>query len=164
MFGHKKKLLWDKRFLRLALHIADWSLDPSTKVGSVIVNSDKQIISTGFNGFSRGIKDTSERLNNRDEKMKLVVHGEMNAILAASKIGISLKNCSLYLIARDTKNGQIWGSAPCTRCSVELIQSGIIEVVSIKGDPPERWKNDCDFAKSLLQEAGIKYREVEFNA
>ena len=28
---------WDKRFLHLAKHISEWSKDPSTKVGCIVV-------------------------------------------------------------------------------------------------------------------------------
>ena len=41
---------WDHRFLDLATHIASWSKDPSTKVGCVVVGSDREIRSTGFGG------------------------------------------------------------------------------------------------------------------
>ncbi len=42
---------WDGRFLNLAKHISEWSKDPSTKVGCVVVGIDREIRSTGFNGF-----------------------------------------------------------------------------------------------------------------
>ncbi|HIF04044.1 MAG TPA: CMP deaminase, partial [Candidatus Poseidoniales archaeon] len=48
---------WDRRFLALAEHIAGWSKDPSTQVGCVVVGVDREIRSTGFNGFPRGIAD-----------------------------------------------------------------------------------------------------------
>ena len=36
---------WDRRFLELASVVGSWSKDPSTKVGAVIVNENKQIVS-----------------------------------------------------------------------------------------------------------------------
>ena len=42
---------WKLRFLGLSEYIAQWSKDPSTKVGAVIVRPDKSIVSMGFNGF-----------------------------------------------------------------------------------------------------------------
>ena len=59
---------WDLRFLELARHISDWSKDPSTKVGCVVVGPDREIRSTGFNGFPRGIEDDDDRLQNREKK------------------------------------------------------------------------------------------------
>ena len=58
---------WDLRFIDLAKHISKWSKDPSTKVGCIIVGEDREIRSTGFNGFPRGIDDTSERLEDRNQ-------------------------------------------------------------------------------------------------
>tara|TARA_B100000614_G_scaffold120032_1_gene107586 strand:- start:48 stop:251 length:204 start_codon:yes stop_codon:yes gene_type:complete len=59
---------WDRRFIDLALHISGWSKDPSTKVGCVVVGEDREIRSTGFNGFPRGIDDSMERLEDRELK------------------------------------------------------------------------------------------------
>lgn len=47
---------WDRRFIELSRHIAEWSKDPSTRVGSVIVSGNK-IMSTGYNGFPSGMDD-----------------------------------------------------------------------------------------------------------
>jgi len=58
---------WDERFLDLATHISGWSKDPSTKVGCVVVGEDREIRSTGFNGFPRGISDDNDRLTDRDK-------------------------------------------------------------------------------------------------
>ena len=65
---------WDKRFLDLAAHISTWSKDPSTKVGCVVVGEDREIRSTGFNGFPRGIEDDEERLSDREQKYPLICH------------------------------------------------------------------------------------------
>ena len=40
----KKITDWDLKFLKLAKHISDWSKDPSTKVGAVIVDQDNRIV------------------------------------------------------------------------------------------------------------------------
>lgn len=151
---------WDRHFLGMALYHSRLSKDPSTQVGSVIVGLDHEILSAGFNGFPRGIADTPERLNDRDTKLKLVVHAEMNALLAAARTGMRLKGCTLYLAATDD-SGMVWGGSPCTRCTVEIIQVGISEIVSypIKS-APSRWKEDLVFSRSLIDEAGIKYREL----
>lgn len=151
---------WDRHFLQLALDNARMSKDPSTKVGAVIVGPDRETLTSGFNGLPRGILDTEERLGNRDLKLKIIVHAEMNAVLTAARIGIPLKGCSLYLAASDG-SGNVWGGPPCTRCTVELIQSGIIEVVTWPFKTvPSRWLDDLAEAKALLEEAGIRYREV----
>lgn len=141
---------WDLRFLHLASHISDWSKDPSTKVGCVVVGSDREIRSTGFNGFPRGIKDTSERLDDREQKYPLICHAEENAIMHAARVGVSLKGCVAYVT---------W--PPCTRCARSLIQAGVVEVVFPEDiDVPERWVADFDMSMSMMKEAGLEVRSV----
>lgn len=149
---------WDNQFLNLCVALAQMSKDPSTKVGAVIVGPDREVRSTGFNGFPRGIADTEARLNDRDTKNRLVVHAEMNAILGAARVGTPLKGCTMYLAAMS--QGLVWGGPPCTRCTVEAIQAGIAGIVTWPfKDIPSRWAEDIAFAKSLLNEAGIEYTE-----
>lgn len=151
---------WDDHFLDMCVLIARMSKDPSTQVGSIIVGPDREIRTTGFNGFPRGIKDTHERLTNRDMKLSLVVHAEMNAILNAARVGVSVKGCTLYLAATDS-SGLIWGGPPCTRCTVEIIQSGISEIVSHPfKEVPSRWKDSIELSRRLLDEGGVMYREI----
>lgn len=151
---------WDKHFIDMCVAHAMMSKDPSTKVGSVIVGPDKEVRSIGFNGFPRGIKDTPERLDDRDTKLKLIVHGEMNAILAAARVGIPIKGCTLYLAATDNF-GEVWGGPPCVRCTVEIIQAGIKQIVSPQiRNGFTKWREDLELAQSLLSEAGIKYRNI----
>jgi dCMP deaminase len=151
---------WDRHFLGMALYHSKLSKDPSTRVGSVIVGPDRELLSAGFNGFPRGIADIEERLNDRDTKLKFVVHAEMNALLAAARTGMRLKGCTLYLAATD-ESGLVCGGPPCTRCTVEIIQVGISEIVSYPVKAiPSRWHEDLKTSRMLIEEAGIKYREV----
>lgn len=136
------------------------SKDPSTQVGALVVTPDRVVRSMGFNGFPRGISDTKDRLADRNLKLKLIVHAEMNAITNAARGGAALNGCSLYLVATDS-SGARWGGAPCSRCTVHAIQAGIAEVVSYPFKPgPSRWKEDVEFARGLLEEAGVRYREI----
>jgi len=141
---------WDARFLKLALHLASWSKDPSTQVGCVVVGPDREIRSTGFNGFPRGIDDTLERLNDREKKYPLVCHAEENAIMHAARIGVALKGCTAYVT---------W--PPCTRCARSLIQAGVREIMYPAGlDIPERWREDFAISTDMLKEAGVEIRPV----
>lgn len=141
---------WDRRFLELAAHIAGWSKDPSTKVGCIIVGEDREIRSTGFNGFPRGIDDSLERLSNREQKYPLICHAEENAIMHAARIGVSLKGCTAYVT---------W--PPCTRCSRSLIQAGVDEIVYPEdSEVPERWVDEISLSMSMLGEAGIDVRRA----
>ena len=132
---------WDTRFLELAKHISNWSLDPSTKVGAVIVDDKHRIVSAGYNGFSVGVADSEERLNNREEKLDLIIHAELNALLFANK---NLEGCTLY----------VWPLPSCVRCAAHIIQTGIIRVVSPKNNN-ERWIESCTKAKNIMEEAGL---------
>ncbi len=151
---------WDRYFLDLALRSAAMSCDPNTQVGAVIVGPDREVRGTGFNGFPRGIADTPERLNDRDLKLRLMVHAERNAILNCARVGVSTKGCTLYFIATDG-SGATWGGCPCTACCLEIIQAGITTVVSYPFKAvPSRWRDDIAFASTVLAEAGVEYREV----
>lgn len=133
---------WDGRFLRLAELIAEWSLDPSTQVGAVIVDPDRRVVSLGYNGLPHGVADTFERLHNRDLKYKLMVHAERNAIIFAQR---SLRGCCLYT----------WPFMPCVPCAGMIIQAGITRVVAPASDNP-RWQSDFVLSRVLFREAGVK--------
>ena len=150
-------------FLKLCINHARKSNDPSTRVGALIVSPRNGIISYGFNCFPIGIAETDERLNDREVKLSLTVHAEMNAILFAAKKGISTKNCTLYLIAKDARGPNIWGGPPCFRCVTEIIQTGITEIVSvIERKIPSRWAEDLILAEMVLKEAGVRFTEISF--
>jgi len=121
-------MTWDEYFIRQAMLIAEKSKDPSTKVGCVIVGEDNEILSTGFNGFPRGVEEgkfvklytpISQRWE-RPEKYKWVEHAERNAIYNAARNGIRLKNARAYLN---------WEPVPCSDCARAFIQAGIKEIV-----------------------------------
>jgi len=145
---------WDARFLELARHISGWSKDPSTKVGCVVVGPDREIRSTGFNGFPRGIEDNPDRLANREMKYPLVCHAEENAIMHAARIGVALKGCIAYVT---------W--PPCTRCARSLIQAGIREIVYPADLAiPDRWVDDFRISTEMLAEAGLSVRGVAISS
>ena len=50
---------WKEYFVDLTLTVASKSKDPSRQVGCIIVGPDKEIRSTGFNGFPRGVRETT---------------------------------------------------------------------------------------------------------
>lgn len=136
-----KQNKWDKRFIELARFISLWSLDPSTKVGAVITNK-RRIVSVGYNGLPQGVSDTDERLNNRELKYKLVVHGEINALLFAER---SVSGCTLYTFP----------FLPCSNCASQVIQAGIKRVVAPYNDNP-RWVDSFKLSEELFEEAGVE--------
>lgn len=135
---------WDRRFLALAEHVAQWSKDPSTRVGSVIVDPNNRIVSIGYNGLPQGVRDLPERLENRELKIKLVVHAERNALLFARG---PVVGHHIY----------IWPFMPCTSCAAMVIQAGITDVVAPYSDNP-RWADDFRLSQDLFKEAGVTLR------
>ena len=148
---------WDTRFMKLAKEISTWSKDPSSKIGAVIVNDERRILATGYNGFPRGIEDTEKRLNDREQKYPLIVHGEMNALMNALYNGVSVKNATLY----------VWGLPVCAECTKNVIQSGIRRVVIVHpSNAPEKWQMQWEnMSKHMYIEAGllITYMSKDLN-
>ena len=137
---------WDNRYLALAKEVATWSKDPSTQVGAVTVGAKKEVLSQGFNGFPRGIKDTPERYNHRETKYKFVVHAEMNAIYNATYSGTSLDGATLY----------IYGLPICSECAKGIIQVGIKKVVIEKSKELDNWNESLRLSQEMFSEAGVE--------
>lgn len=146
MDDRRKRMAWDRRFLALARHISTWSKDPSTQVGAVIVRPDRTVASMGFNGFPQGVEDTPARLLNRDDKLDLIVHAEVNALAFARE---PLRFCTLY----------VWPLPPCIRCATSIIQHGVGRVVAPEPGLDSQWWKSVMEAKAILLEAGV---EVEW--
>lgn len=136
---------WDGRFLSLAEHVAQWSKDPRTKTGAVIVDKDRRIISLGYNGLPALVPDSPNLLEVREEKLETIIHAEINAILFAHR---NLVGCILYT----------WPFPSCSRCASVVIQSGIRKIVApaLKVEPGH-WMYES-FARTdrLFADAGVE--------
>lgn len=147
---------WDKYFNEIAKAVNKKSKDPNTKVGAVIVGTDNEIVSTGYNSFPRGLNDNVPERFERPEKYYWMEHAERNAIYNAARMGNSTKNCTLYL--------DQW--FPCCDCARGIINAGITTVYCERLDDS---KLDNYYGESLkrsyemLMEANveIKYYEDE---
>ena len=141
---------WHVRFIKLAHEVATWSIDPSTKVGCVLVKN-KRVISTGYNGFPKNISDSFDRLMDREQKYEMTVHAEINAITTAALHGVSTEGATAYV----TFN-------PCSRCAAVLINAGIDSIyVSTANDIPTRWLENFILASKMLAEAGVEYHTID---
>ncbi len=132
---------WADRFMSLAEHVATWSKDPSTQVGCVIVDKQNRVVSLGFNGFPRGIKDLVNRYEDKETKYLFVAHAERNALDNAP---LSVEGCTLFSPL-----------LPCNECAKSIIQKGIAKVVSYEPTedrPHLRW----DITKQMFLEAGVQ--------
>lgn len=152
MFERNDNITWDEYFMGVALLAAQRSKDPGTQVGTCIVSPDKVILSTGYNGFVRGLDDKHHNWSREYVdgcigcKYDYVVHAEINAILNAG--GKSLKDATLY-----TK------LFPCYECAKAIIQSGIREIVYLNKTATGDFK--FDVSESMFNEVGITCRKFE---
>ena len=142
--------LWDIRFLRDARTRAAWSKDPSTKAGAVLTRG-KLPISQGFNGFAHGVKDTTERLNNRQVKYQLVIHAEVNAILHTNG---PLDGTTMYVT-----------HPPCAACASVIAQKRVSRAVWIRPSAEfmQRWSDSVALSMEVLSEAGVSVVEYSLD-
>jgi dCMP deaminase len=133
---------WDRRFLEMAKLVSGWSKDPSTQTGAVITDWDNRVVSVGYNGLPMGVKDTPERLNNREIKYATIVHCERNAIIFAKQ---ELTGYTLYT----------WPFMSCSVCAAMVIQAGISRCVAPVNNNP-RWVDSFKLTQELFQEANVE--------
>ena len=138
---------WDRRFIELAEHISTWSRDPSTKVGSVITNSNNKVLGLGYNGFPRGVDDSEELYLNKEIKYSRVVHAEVNAILNAAQ---SLEGATIYTSALPT----------CNECAKLVIQAGIKRVVTPVSSN-EHWEKIFKISEQMYKESGVSVTKYD---
>ena len=142
---------WDEYFMAIARVVASRSNCVKRKVAAVIT-VDRRIISTGYNGTPRGVRNCNEggcpRCNAFAEGGTrldecLCSHGEENAITQAAYHGVSVRGGTLYTTF-----------SPCLTCTKMIINAGIVEVI-YNADYPLGGT-----ALELLREAGVKVRRV----
>lgn len=147
----KKRPDWDEYFMQIAQVVALRSNCSRRHVAAVIVK-DRRIISTGYNGTPRGIKNCCEGGCSRCSSSTpsgtgldecLCCHGEENAIVQAAYHGIAVKGATLYTTF-----------SPCLLCAKMIINAGISEVVY-----RERYSID-ETARRILTEAGVRLRPL----
>jgi dCMP deaminase len=142
---------WDEYFMSIARMVASRSNCMKRRIGAVVV-VDRRIISTGYNGTPRGVRNCNEggcpRCNaytpggaRLDEC--LCSHAEENAITQAAYHGVALRGGIIYTTF-----------SPCLICTKMIINAGIKEVVYNLDYPM------AEVPLALLREAGVKVRQV----
>ncbi len=144
--------IWNSRFMGLCDHIAQWSEDPHFLVGCVIVGDGHVILSTGYNGFPRGVSGWDQNRFDRasGEKFFWFEHAERNALYNSARVGVSVVGATMYV-----------NRFPCADCSRAIIQSGIRTIVC----PPipeadGALDNSFRAGSTMLGEAGVNIIEV----
>jgi dCMP deaminase len=138
---------WKTYFQNIVNQVALKSKDKRTQVGAIIVGSDNEIVSTGYNSFPRGINDDVPERQEVPEKYFWMEHAERNAIYNAARIGVSTKGCTIYLTSE----------MPCADCARAIINAGIIKVViTINGAAKsQKWQESAERSSWMFREAGI---------
>lgn len=140
---------WDQYFMQLASLAAQRSNCMKRRVGCVLVR-EKRVISTGYNGTPRGLKNCGDggcpRCNDGQGSgvglgTCLCLHAEENALLEAGRERIR-EGAILYC---DT--------CPCLTCSIKICQVGIMEVVYSQG-----YSMDTETA-AVFSQAGVRLRQ-----
>lgn len=135
--------------MQLASLAAQRSNCMKRRVGCVLVR-EKRVISTGYNGTPRGIKNCGEGGCPRCNEglgsgfglgTCLCIHAEENALLEAGRERIR-EDATLYC---DT--------CPCLTCSIKIAQVGISEVVYSQG-----YSMDGETAE-VFKQAGVRLRQ-----
>jgi dCMP deaminase len=143
---------WDDYFMNIARVVGTRSNCIKRRVGCVIV-SDRRIISTGYNGTPRGVRNCNEggcprcaagaEPGTRLDEC-LCNHAEENAITQAAYHGVTVRGAGLYTTF-----------SPCLICTKMVINAGIREIVfDVRFPLGER-------SLALLAEAGVKVRCLE---
>ncbi len=149
---HFARPSWDDYFMQIARQVAVRSNCMKRQVAAIIV-LDRRIISTGYNGTPRGVKNCNEggcaRCNNFAESGTaledcLCSHGEENAIVQSAYHGIAIKGATLYSTF-----------SPCLLCSKMIINSGIRRVVYNEAYPVG------ETALRMLRQAGVELAQVK---
>ena len=136
---------WDRFFLKLARQYSTASKDPSTKVGCVITDGGKEVISMGWNGLPPHIEDTEENLNNREYKLAHTIHAEVNAVIRLNTVLI------------DAMTAYIYPFTSCVRCAKKLCGVNIKRVVSV-AYTPERWKSSFEDGLAYFKDKNIEVK------
>lgn len=139
-----KRPQWDRYFADIVEKIALRSTCFRRQVGALIVNSEREIVASGYNGNVRGyghcedigcIKEEMGFKSGEGNDWCTAVHAEQNALLQAGK---GSKGSTIYVNA-----------FPCKICARLIVNAGIKKVV-VSGE-----YTDLDGLK-ILEHSGIE--------
>jgi len=107
---------WDPWAMAIAAVVSTRSVDPSTKHGSVLLNSEHLIRGAGFNGFPKGLPDWQMPMD--EARYPLIIHAERNGVESSELDRTELKDATLYVTG-----------PPCLPCMCTLIHRGVGNIV-----------------------------------
>ncbi|MFQ5710737.1 MAG: cytidine/deoxycytidylate deaminase family protein [Candidatus Geothermarchaeales archaeon] len=133
----------DDYYLDIAKSVCGRATCSRRRFGAIVVKRDA-IISTGYNGAARKVKDCLEwGACLKDEvgapsgsgyDYCLAVHAEENTIINAARNGASVLGGTMYIYGENYEDGSIAEAKPCDRCRRAIINAGIECVVTRRPD------------------------------
>ncbi len=131
---------WDNYFIEIAKVVSTRSTCIRRKYGAVIVNN-KVIISTGYNGSSRGMGNCIDVQKCRRKELNIpageryelceAVHAEQNAVISGSPE--RMRNGVIY-IAGFEEDKSFADGKPCKLCDRIIRNAMITQVVYLKNN------------------------------
>lgn len=118
---------WDEFFLGMAFYVSMRSRDIHTWHGSVLVDSENHVLSTGYNSFAANMYDENLPLNRpefegQESKYDHMIHSEENMV----------NNCRIDRWSIPDLRAYITG-LPCYKCCRLLYTSNIRHVIYYDG-------------------------------
>lgn len=137
---------WENYFMNLAKQVATRSTCDRAYVGAVIVDEEKRVIATGYNGSTGKNSPHCEDVGHimRNNHCIATVHAEQNAIADCARTGKAVKNSTIYVT-----------HFPCLNCCKLIISAGIKKVVYEEG------YNIDEYAVSLFKINDIEIQKIE---
>lgn len=134
---------WLARLMSIAKTAAGWSKNPDGFVGCAIASPDFRQLSVGYNG-PPGFYDDGEYVAlSKEERRKVTVHAELNALLN------SQKDHRGWILATTTP--------PCLECAKAAVQAGIyLIVIQHMPSPTSSWYASQMDALRLLLKSHVK--------
>lgn len=112
------RVSWDEYFMNIATQVATRSTCSRKHVGAVI-ERDKIILATGYNGSIRGLEHCDDVGHLMEEGHCIrTVHAEANALVQAARNGVRVGDSSIYVTA-----------SPCFNCFKLIANSGIKRII-----------------------------------
>lgn len=146
-------IAWCDYFMGLAFEASQRSPDAQTKHGCVIVDRNRHVMGTGYNGFPRGMNDASLP-RTRPEKYPWMIHSEENALANCTVSPWTIPEGAIaYVTGR-----------PCFHCSILLWQNHVTKIVYAdrKGWSVPRPEEEENF-EVFRQQTGVKVQAVKPN-
>jgi dCMP deaminase len=136
-------------------HVVKTRANCSRRRVAAVVVCDRRIVSTGYNGTPRGVRNcidggcrrcAGDAPSGAGLSECICCHAEENAMTQAACHGIALKGATIYCTL-----------SPCLMCARMIINAGITEVV---------YEDVYEFStqtRALFREAGVRCRRFRRN-